>query len=105
MDFWASNSKTGLDSSSPPSLSSDVRTGEPLDKAGAYGIQGLASCFILRIDGDYWNVVGSQDAPLFDHIDNKIHVPPLFPFIGWFPNMSLLLGVGGAGGKGIGLDD
>lgn len=32
--------------------------GEPLDKAGAYAAQGLASRFIRKIDGDFWNVVG-----------------------------------------------
>lgn len=35
-----------------------VESGEPRDKAGAYGIQGLASRFVERIDGSYSNVVG-----------------------------------------------
>jgi septum formation protein len=35
-----------------------VASGEPLDKAGAYAIQGLASRFVTRIDGSYSNVVG-----------------------------------------------
>ena len=33
-------------------------TSEPYDKAGAYGIQGLAAAFAERIDGDYYSIVG-----------------------------------------------
>jgi septum formation protein len=35
-----------------------LASGEPLDKAGAYGIQGLAGQFVRRIEGDFTDVVG-----------------------------------------------
>jgi septum formation protein len=39
-------------------LAAYCATREPMDKAGAYGIQGYAARWIPRIDGDYFNVMG-----------------------------------------------
>jgi septum formation protein len=43
-------------------------SGEPMDKAGAYGIQGLASKFVTRIEGCYFNVMGLPIALVYAHL-------------------------------------
>lgn len=45
-----------------------IATGEPMDKAGAYGIQGQAAVYIRKIDGDYSNVVGLPIARLYQEM-------------------------------------
>mgnify|MGYP001305431276 CR=1 FL=1 len=53
-----------------------VATGEPVDKAGAYAIQGRAGPFIERIEGCYFNVVGLPLARLYRNLQE----------LGWSPN-------------------
>jgi septum formation protein len=53
---------------SPEEIESYVASGEPFDKAGAYAIQGLASKFIERIEGCYFNVVGLPISLFYRHL-------------------------------------
>lgn len=53
-----------------------VATGEPMDKAGGYGIQGRAALFVERVDGDYFAVVGLPLARLARLLD-RVGMPAI----------------------------
>jgi septum formation protein len=57
---------------SPSEIDAYVASGEPMDKAGAYAIQGLASKFVERIDGCYFNVMGLPLARVYRHLKSLV---------------------------------
>ena len=54
----AQSTQVWFRSASTEELKAYIRSGEPMDKAGAYGVQGLGALLVERIDGDFFNVMG-----------------------------------------------
>ncbi|WP_031385372.1 Maf family protein [Desulfonatronum thiodismutans] len=63
----------------PEVLAAYVATGEPMDKAGAYGIQERAACLVERIQGSYTNVVGLPLAEVVQRLLNRSIITPHRP--------------------------
>ena len=57
-DIRSETSLVTMDALTDDDIRAYVSTGEPMDKAGAYAIQGRASRWVSRIEGDYFNVMG-----------------------------------------------
>jgi MAF protein len=61
----------------PDEIERYIQSGEPYDKAGAYGIQGFASIFVKRMEGDYFTVVGLPIGRLYRELVRMGY--PFFP--------------------------
>lgn len=48
-----------------------INTGEPMDKAGSYGVQGKCAAFIERLEGDFFSVMGLSVSQLYDILKEK----------------------------------
>lgn len=68
MHTHAAVTKVFIHQMSQSEILSYIQTKEPMDKAGAYGIQGRFAAFIDRIEGDYYNVVGLPVSYLYQRL-------------------------------------
>lgn len=68
---FAKETKVTFYPMSPEEIEAYVDTGEPMDKAGAYGIQGLSAVFVEKIDGDYNNVVGLPVGAVYQELKER----------------------------------
>lgn len=62
----------------PAKIAEYVASGEPMDKAGSYGAQGIGMCLIESITGSYSNVVGLPMAELVDDLEKKFKLLPVW---------------------------
>jgi len=61
---------------SPAAIRAYVADGEPMDKAGAYGAQGIGMCLIESIRGSYSNVIGLPMAELVSDLETEFKLKP-----------------------------
>ena len=79
LDVQSETTKVVFDVISDDEIRNYIATGEPMDKAGAYAIQGIASKWIPRIEGDYANVVGLPVALVWRMLkEARLKTPRIF---------------------------
>lgn len=69
--MFAEQTKVTMYAMTAEEIRSYIKTGEPMDKAGSYGIQGKCAAFIEKISGDYNNVVGLPVARIYQELLQK----------------------------------
>ena len=69
---FAVTTEVTFDKITPEAIRAYIATGEPMDKAGSYGIQGVAGSFVTGISGCYFNVMGLPINRLCSEIDSMI---------------------------------
>lgn len=73
---WAETTRVAFIDADEDVLAAYIRTGEPLDKAGAYGVQGIGSFLVSRIEGSCTNVIGlPMDSVVLFLLKNGIIAP------------------------------
>ncbi len=68
--IWSETTQVYFRKLQHPEITTYIASGEPSDKAGAYGIQGRGAAFVRRIEGCYFNVVGLPLASLVEHLSD-----------------------------------
>lgn len=71
MVSFAKETKVTFYAMSNDEIETYVNTGEPMDKAGAYGIQGLSAAFVEQVEGDYNNVVGLPIGAVYQELKQR----------------------------------
>lgn len=66
---FAESTRVAVRHMTPGQMKDYIATGEPMDKAGAYGIQGAFAAYITGIEGDYYNVVGLPAARVCEELE------------------------------------
>ncbi len=69
---FSEESTVHVDSLTEEEIAEYIASGEPMDKAGAYGIQGSFMKFVLGIEGDYFNIVGLPVSRVYRELKNII---------------------------------